>query len=291
MTDQAAQPEVSLVDRISSEYYNLTAREKIAADYVIGHRAESQTMSITELSDACGVAEATLSRFVRRLGYPGYSDFKIDLIRSISTSDQELSPLSGEIGSRDSFSDVCRKLYASDVDAITQTMNLLDESEICRAADIIIAAQKVFCMGQGGSMILAEEAAHLFTTSGCKYFSVSDNHTQAITAATMDKTDALLYFSYSGATTDMMHTLAIVKSRGAKVILITRFPNSPGARYADVILKCGAQESPLQLGSVPAKISQLFLMDVLFSEVCRRDLDECRRARSRIADVLADKHL
>lgn len=283
--------ETGLIEKLSNEYYNLTATEKKAADYIAGHRVETQSMSITELAEASDVAEATLSRFVRRLGYKGFSGFKIALAKSLASSDQELSPLSGEISEKDSFSDVTRKLYSADVDAITQTLNLIDEEAVRKAADYLEAAGKVFCMGQGGSMVIADEARHLFLTSSGKYISVADNHTQAIVAATLEQDDAVLYFSYSGATKDMMHTLGLARGRGAKVILITHYPNSPGAKYADVILQCGTNESPLQMGSVPAKISQLFLLDVLFSEVCRRNLKKCRESRSLIADALAEKHL
>ena len=77
----------------------------------------------------------------------------------------------------------------------------------------------------------------------------------------------------------------------ARIILITRFSKSPGGKFADVLLQCGANESPLQLGSVAAKIAQLFLLDVLFTEFCRRDPVTCERRRERIATALADKHL
>ncbi|MDO5444028.1 MAG: MurR/RpiR family transcriptional regulator [Eubacteriales bacterium] len=285
------QTDTGLIERISNEYYNLTAAEKKAADFVVSHRTETQKMSITDLAEKSEVAEATLSRFVRRLGYRGFSDFKMELAKSLASSEQEFSPLSGEVHDKDSFSDVCRKLYAADEDAITQTLKLVDEESIRKAADYIEAADKVICMGQGGSMIIAEEAAHIFTTIGSKYFSIGDNHTQAIVSATMSERDVILYFSYSGATRDMMQTLSVARARGVKIILVTHYPNSPGVQFADVILLCGAKESPLQLGSIPAKISQLFLMDVLFSEVARRNLDECRHARSQIANALAEKHL
>ena len=285
------QTDTGLIERISNEYYNLTAAEKKAADFVVSHRTETQKMSITDLAEKSDVAEATLSRFVRRLGYRGFSDFKMDLARSLASSEQEFSPLSGEVHDKDSFSEICRKLYAADEDAITQTLRLVDEDSIRKAADLIEAADKVVCMGQGGSMIIAEEAAHIFMTIGSKYFSISDNHTQAIVTATMNEKDVILYFSYSGATRDMMQTLSVAQARGVKIILITHYPNSPGVHFADVILLCGAKESPLQLGSIPAKISQLFLLDMLFSEVARRNLDECRKARTQIANALAEKHL
>lgn len=285
------QTDTGLIERISNEYYNLTAAEKKAADFVVSHRTETQKMSISDLAEKSEVAEATLSRFVRRLGYRGFSDFKMELAKSLASSEQEFSPLSGEVRENDSFSDVCRKLYAADEDAVTQTLRLIDEDNIRKAADLIEMADKVFCMGQGGSMVIAEEASHIFATIGSKYFSISDNHMQAIYSSTMSENDLILYFSYSGATRDMMQTLSIARGRGVKIVLVTHYPNSPGVQFADVILLCGAQESPLQLGSIPAKISQLFLLDVLFSEVARRNLDECRRARSQIANALAEKHL
>ena len=52
----------SFTQRISREYYNLTAAEKKVADYVLAHRAEAQNHSITELAAASSVAEATVSR-------------------------------------------------------------------------------------------------------------------------------------------------------------------------------------------------------------------------------------
>ena len=278
--------ETGFTQRVSKEYYNLTAAEKKVADFVIAHRAEVQGMSITELAGASEVAEATISRFVRRLEYKGYNEFRLDIARSVTASSSGLSPLSGEVTDRDSFSEIIRKIYTADVDAMKQTLELIDEQKIKQAADLIEQAEKVFCMGQGGSMILAQEAAHLFTTTKSKYFAVADNHTQTITASTMTERDAILYFSYSGATTDMMHTLSVARNRGAAVILITRFPNAPGAKLADVVLQCGSNESPLQLGSVAARISQMYLLDV-----CLRNLDDCRQARMAIADALTDKHL
>ena len=64
-----------------------------------------------------------------------------------------------------------------------------------------------------------------------------------------------------------------------------------GAALADVILQCGSSESPLQLGSIPARISQLFMLDILFSEYCRRDYEAARESRSRIAAAISEKHL
>lgn len=281
----------SVFTKINDEYYQLTASEKKTADYVMAHQREAQFMSISELAEASSVAEATVSRFSRRLGYKGFNAFKLALANSAARMRTDANPLSGEVLDDDSLTDVCRKLYAADVSAMTQTLELIKPDDIKAAADLLEKAGKVLCMGQGGSMIIASEAAHLFSTASGKFFAVGDSHMQVIAATTMSAEDVILFFSYSGATKDMIETLQLARARGAKSILITRFPKSPGAALADVVLQCGANESPLQLGSVAARIAQMYLMDVLFSELCRRDLDNIRQSRSRIAEALADKHL
>ena len=114
---------------------------------------------------------------------------------------------------------------------------------------------------------------------------------QAIAAAQLGPRDVILYFSYSGATRDMVENCLLARERGARIVLVTRFPKSPGAALASVVLQCGANENPLQMGSVAARIAMIFVLDVLFSEVCRRDLPACRARRRQVADALSEKHL
>ena len=114
---------------------------------------------------------------------------------------------------------------------------------------------------------------------------------QVIYASQLCQRDAILYFSYSGTTTDLMDVLRTAKTQKATIILVTRYLNSPGAAQADIVLECGSRESPLQLGSIPARVAQLYLIDILFSEVCRRDLEGCKKRRAQVADALSEKHV
>lgn len=283
--------EENVFETISREYYGLTASEKKTADYLMAHQEESQYMSIAELAEESGVAEATVSRFCRRLGYKGYNAFKLAIANSTARMRQEADAPAGAGADSGSLEEIARRLCEVDSGALEQTMGLLDSEAIRKAVDLLRRARHVYCMGQGGSMLIASEAAHLFSIASGKFFPVGDSHLQMIRAANMDAEDAVLFFSYSGATRDMMETLQLARERGAAIILITRFPKSPGGSLANVVLQCGANESPLQLGSVAAKIAQLFLMDVLFAEYCRRDPGGFEDRRERIATALADKHL
>ena len=276
---------------LSQKYFQFTASEKRVADFIISNGTRAQTMSISELAEAAGVAEATISRFCRRLNFNGFSAFKLAIATSEASRSNFSNPLTGEVTHEDTIPSLAHKLAGASMEAIQETETLIRPSAIQSAADILLQADKVLCMGQGGSMLMAQEAAHLFSTAFPGYFPVTDSHMQVIYASHLCERDAILYFSYSGTTTDLMDVLRTAKDRKAPVILITRYRNSPGAAQADIVLECGSRESPLQLGSVPARVAQLYLVDILFSEVCRRDLEGCRHRRAQVADALSDKHL
>lgn len=282
----------NVFSKINHAYYQLTASEKKIADYVTMRRQESQFMSISEMAQATGVAEATVSRFCRRLGYKGYNEFKLAVANSTAVVQMGSSnPLSGEVLPEDSIEDMCQKICTADVEAVRQTLELVRPERIVKAADLLVKARWVLCMGQGGSMLLAHEAAHLFATAMPNVYAVADSHTQAIRTALLTEKDVIFYFSYSGATKDLMDIMKIAKAQKVKCILITRYPNSPGAAQADVVLECGSREGPLQLGSVAARMAQLYLVDVLFSEVTRRNMESIRSRRKQVAEALGDKHL
>lgn len=282
-------PEDNAINRITDAYYRLTTLEKKLANFVVANGPRVQRMSISEIAEECGMAEATVSRFCRKLNYPNFSAFKLALASASGRSTP--SPLNGEIRPEDSVAEMCRKLAGADIEAITETRELIRPEDIRAAADAILAADKVICMGQGGSMLMAQETAHLFSTAFSGFFSASDSHMQAITVSQLTERDMILYFSYSGSTKELLDLLRIARARRVKSLLITRYPNSPGAALADLVLQCGSIEGPLQLGSVAARVAQLYLVDVLFSEVCRRDLEGCRQRRERVADALAEKHV
>lgn len=280
----------NVFQKISSEYYQLTASEKKVADFVIANQRNTQFMSISELAEECDVAEATVSRFCRRLGYKRYNAFKLAVANSTARQVGE-PPLSGEPSPEDSVQEMCQKLYGNDIEALAQTLALVRPEQVAAAGEILGTAGRVLCMGQGGSMLLAQECAHLFSTSLPNYHAVMDSHLQAIACSHLTDKDAVLYYSYSGSTEELLKNLKIVWERKAKVILITRFPKSPGASYAHVVLQCGSKEGPLQVGSVAARVAQLYLTDVLFHEVCRRHPDQCAATRQVVAEALSDKHI
>ena len=277
---------VDILERIHASYYQLTATERKVADYVLSQHAQVQFMSITQLADECGTAEATISRFCRSLKLKGFNAFKIELARH--SVPNAVKPQTHSI---DTPAGRCQEVGRQATDAVNQTIELVQPKQVQQAVELIEQAPRVLCMGSGGSMILAEECAHMFSTVTGKFCSISDSHLQISAAATLEKGSIILLFSYSGATTNGLQVLELAKNRGIKTILVTRFPKSPAAKLADVVLRCGSNEGPFQLGSVAAKIAQLVVVDVLFQEYYSRNQEVCEENIQSIASALSDMHV
>ena len=70
--------QIDILERIHASYYQLTTAERKVADFVLAQHGLVQFMSITQLADECGTAEATISRFCRSLKLKGFNAFKIE---------------------------------------------------------------------------------------------------------------------------------------------------------------------------------------------------------------------
>ena len=278
---------MDILERIRASYYQLTAAERKVADYVLTQHSQVQFMSITQLADECGTAETTVTRFCRSLKLKGFNAFKIELARHpvLGVSSRR------EPVSTDTLAGRVQESGRLAIDAVHQTTELMDLNQIGRAVELIEQAPTVLCLGSGGSMIMACECDHLFSTVTGKFTTISDAHMQISAVATMDPKGVIILFSYSGATTGGIQILELARQRGIRTILVTRFQKSPAAKLSEVVLCCGSNESPFQFGSVPAKVAQLVVIDVFFQEYCLRNQESCNERVQYIASALSALHI
>lgn len=282
----------NILESITAQYHSLTRSGKRLADYIFAHTGEAQYFSISTLAENSGVSEASITRFCHGLGLAGYNDFKLALAKTDHVTDMgELSDSPQGIASEDSLNTIFQKIHKASVLSLNETLELLNEDAINKAVDLLVQADRVFCFGNGGSMVMAMEAWARFSTATSRFVHVSDSHMQIMNTALATSRDVLLVFSYSGSTKDMEDTLQIAREHGVSIILVTHYPNSRAAQFADVVLLCGYNEGPLQSGSIPAKVGQLLLIDCLFYGFCRRNPEASAAARSATAEAVARKML
>ena len=207
----------SVILKIGSDYYSLTPAEKRLADFILANQEKVVQLSISELARASAVAEATVSRFSRHMGYKSFPLLKLAVANATAQARLGDTPLSGQVEPQDDLPTMAQKLYRANTEAMLQTMEVLDLHVVAQVATLFQQAKQVLCMGQGGSMLIAREAAHLFSTVSNKFRPVEDSHMQAMAASVMDAGEVIFFFSYSGSTRDVLEITSVAQARGLRL--------------------------------------------------------------------------
>lgn len=275
--------------KIKAAYNQFTKAEKKVADYILQNPKEVLFMSITDLAEVCEVGDTSVFRFCKTMELKGYQEFKMMLSLSLSEGIQEVDQFAGNINLDDSLPELAQKVLNTNINALTETYSLLDTKQFSQAIDELHRAKRIYFFGVGASLLTALKAMNKFLRIEPKVYCIQDSHMQAMAASMMGPEDVAVLISYSGATKDTIHVADMAKRAGSKVICITRFVKSPLTSYSDITLLCGANEGPLQGGSTSAEISQLFLIDLMYSEYYRRHFDKCSKNNEKTSGSVLEK--
>lgn len=267
--------------KINSYYPSLTKSEQKVAKQVLDHADEVVFHSITELADVSGVGETTVIRFCRKIGFKGYQEFKLALAQ-----DQTYKKIEAK---EDAAEDFMEAVFKGTMDVLQVSMNLLDKTKLLEAVQLLDEARNVQFFGVGSSGISALDAKNRFLRIGRKSDAIADTHMQAMIAASMGEGDVAVGFSVSGSTKDTNDILLQAKNSGAKVIAITNYAKSPITAIADIVLLTAGKESPLEGGSITAKMSQLFMIELLCEGLALKDPTRARSMREKTARSVIER--
>ncbi|MCR4431338.1 MAG: MurR/RpiR family transcriptional regulator [Tepidanaerobacteraceae bacterium] len=259
------------IEKIRAIINNLKPSEKKIAEFILKNPQDISELSISELSKKCRTSEASVVRFCRTLGYRGYQDLKIKVSSDIAFKTRKIQ---GVVNTDDDIETIIAKISRNNMQAIENTMDIINREEVKRAADVLMTAAKVDFYGVGASAFVALDAMHKFMRINKACTAYLDSHMQLASAANLTKDDAAVGISYSGQTADTVDALKLAKNSGATTICITRFGNSPITRVSDIKLFVTANEAIFRSGAMASRISQLNVIDILFSIIACRKYDD-----------------
>ncbi|MFV0333535.1 MAG: MurR/RpiR family transcriptional regulator [Tropicimonas sp.] len=259
----------------------LTPLEARVVDTITGRRDFDITTSLREVAEDAGVSDAMIVKITKKLGFNGYRDFRAALV---SYRQSDVASLHSEISPDDSSADIVKKVFNTAVQALEETMSILDIETFDRAADLLFAANVRDFYGLGGSAQIARDVSHKFLRIGLRSTVYDDAHMMLMSAALLGPNDVVIAFSHSGATTAVIDAVRQARQSGARTIALTNYANAPLAEVADIVLCSTAQGSPLLGENAAARIAQLNVMDAIFVAVAQRDF---ARAEAQLSKTMA----
>ena len=134
-----------IFDTLIRTYHDLTRSETKVADYILRHKNQIHSQSISELAAACDVSEATISRFCHSVGCASFNEFKLATVQAISSAEKSLidTDLYSTIQASDSIEQKCRKLFNVSTDALQKTLSELNPDTISEVVQVLSDSTRV----------------------------------------------------------------------------------------------------------------------------------------------------
>ncbi|PNH93864.1 MurR/RpiR family transcriptional regulator [Vibrio diazotrophicus] len=277
---------MSVSNKIIAKRSQLSQSGRLVADWIVENAAKAAYMTSQELAQEAQVSQSTIVKFTQRLGFKGYSEFKLALSEDIGRKQAIAStPLHSGIFADDPLAVIAQKLIKAKTDAMIQTTNALSFDACNQAAQWLSDARTVQIVGIGGSALTAKDLGYKLLKLGITALTEQDSHVQIAVARTLTEKDVQIAISFSGERKEILVAAEAAKEQGAKVIALSS-PNKSKLRHiADITFDTIADEVENRSSAIASRSAQNVITDLLFIYLVQlRD----ESARQMISDISSD---
>ncbi len=280
----------SILFVIREQNPRFSATEGKIASFVLQNPQDVLSLTVAQLSNRVGVSQAAIVRFCRRIGARSYGDFKLRLSHDVFRAtevpflpDVELKP---GVDPGELVKGILRSFQRS----LSCLESLIDLPKLEQTVKLVRDARAVYTFGIGASALVAMDIHLKLLRLGLLCVFSADSDLQVTASCTLRPTDVAFVISYSGETPSMLSVATNVKKQGAKIITLTRDTDNSLRKMADVSLVVPVTEGVYRTGAILSRITQLAVVDMLYSLLIVKDLDGARSSIERTAEAVHPPH-
>lgn len=260
------------------DYIELTNTEKAIRDYILNNPESILEFGVKELSDACYVGVASVGRFCKKLGYDGYSDFKVEYIKSyneelaVSSVDQA-SPFDADTRI-DEIIEAIPIIYQR---AIGYTRVAINNNTIIRCVEYL-KSSNILIYGTGMNHSLAQTFSYKLEELGinCKVF--DSVHYQYIMALAQKKKPMFaIVMTHSGRNASMLKAIERLNEANIPFVVITGNINDTLRRSCSNIISIIPVSNTRELSNIQFMISTQYILDILYVALFVKNIDEIEK--------------
>lgn len=272
--------ETEFRELVTRQAASLPRQQRSIADYVLEHLTAVPFLSIPELARRVGVSEATIVRFAQRLGYPGFSELKVELVEILQQHLRQGAEEPSEVVARDVLAEVAELEKTN----ISRTVGALDRRVVRAAAEAAFQADVVFTFGMGVSAHLADLAAYTLLQVGVRTSNLSTRFSSPREQLVAVKPgDLVMVFSLPPYSRQGLEVLDEASGLGVPTVAVTDRVTAPAARLARWVLP--VKSDNMMFTNAVAAVT--VLLNALATEIATSHRGEAIAALSRINRALA----
>ncbi|MDD4850521.1 MAG: MurR/RpiR family transcriptional regulator [Gemmiger sp.] len=271
----------SVLVRLREAKTSLSNTERSIAACILANPEQVMQLTVRELAEQAFASPSSVVRVCRSVGFAGYREFRSALTYEIAQLRQAPAQKQKEIERTDSMGEIMDKITDKNILSLEDTRNLLSEEALSESVRLLVGCKTVLLYGIGSSLCVARDAYLKFLRLNKPCILNDDWHSQLLQARNATPQDVGIIFSYSGETVEMISCMQAMHQNGTPCIAVTRYAPSPVARLADIQLYIAANESIFRNGAMSSRISQLNVIDILYTAFANTQYDYCLRQLSK----------
>jgi RpiR family transcriptional regulator, carbohydrate utilization regulator len=262
---------------ISDALPKLKGSAQKVAQFILDAPQETINLTITELSSRADVSEASISRFVRSLGYEGFHALKIrlaeDIVSPMLIAHEDMLP-------DDTPATAVQKAMTAGLRSLEDTVRILELSVLEAAVKALCNARQIELFASGNSIPIAMDFNFRLTKIGLRSRFSVDPTMQEMYASLTCSDDVAVGISHTGSSIDTVHALELAKQRGARTLCITNHSDSPLTRHSDFCLFTATRVSHFREERMASNLATLALTEALYVGICAERSDASAQAVS-----------
>jgi RpiR family transcriptional regulator, carbohydrate utilization regulator len=273
--DDGLAQSVAPLARVRAMSSSLPPSDRRVAEVISEWADDVLARSITEVAQAAGVAESTVIRACKRLGFTGFQGLKLAIAQDRRP---ELEMVADEISADDSVADVVAKLFAASASVLSEAATSVNTASVEAVIEAIAAGGRVLFAGLGPSSPLTQDAAYRFRCLGVQADAPVDCLTQHLAARLLRPGDVCVVISHTGATRETLPIVAAAREAGAVTAAVTSFARSPLTEAVDYPLVAGGRQLGFRVEAMASRLAHLCVLDALYVGVAMRTEPDALRA-------------
>lgn len=254
--------EGSVINQICASMDSFFDTEKKIGDYIVRNPKKVVDMTVGELAKKCGVSEASVSRFCKRIELKGFHHLKISLARELVDAKDD-GEISGHI-SVDDMEGSLRGILSNKMEELRQTVAMIDSEELKKILDVINNADTVLMAAVGNTIPVAMDGAYKLNQIGIRAMSTPIWETELGYSYNLTDKDVVVAISNSGESTGVIQILEAAKSRGAVAISITNNARSSVAELSTYQITTATREKLFLDGYCFSRMSATMVIEIIY---------------------------
>lgn len=228
-------------------------------------------MNVRQLSASGYCSSATLVRICQKLGFKGYSDFRLALCEEIGY--QNSRRFSNYDEKLDSITMVSEILKES-INALRQVWKLMDYDILDTVVTRLSKSSLVHLYGIGASYLVMEDFMQKLTRIQKPALLFHDLHLQLVDAGNVKTGELCFMASYTGQTEEMIRLARMVHENRGVLVVITQYSFNELSRLADYVLYVPRIEEEVRVGAGSSRISMLAVVDIVYQRFLASHYEE-----------------